>query len=187
MKLRTTALAALVAATTIACAEVPGEWEAAKKQAAAAVDSGDCASAWSLVWPWARSGNIEARAILATSMVAAGLTPPGSRGDAISLFRHSLVLAVHGAADGDRAATELLHALIRTELVSDMGGAQLKRCLDAGTFSRTCVANAVNDGFVPDFADYSIEIDATASATGAAEASCRIVDTAGSKALPIQK
>ncbi|NOX42164.1 MAG: hypothetical protein GXP19_00275 [Gammaproteobacteria bacterium] len=186
MKLRTIVMIAFITATAIACAQT-GDWGAAKAQAATAIDSGDCAGAWNLVWPWARKGNIEARAILATGVVAAGLIPPGGHGDAISQFRHSVILAVHGAADGDRATTVFLRALIRDNLISDMGGDRLKRCLDADTPPRTCVAGAINDGFVPDFEDYSREIDAYTSTPDAPAASCRLGEGALEQPLPVQQ
>ncbi len=174
MKLRTTASIAVIAITVMACAQQRlSDWETAKIQAMTAIDSGDCTGAWNLVWPWAREGNIEARAVLASGVVAAGLTPPGSHGDAVSQFRHSVILAVHGSADGDPVTMEFLNALIRTNLVSDMGGDKLKRCLDAAdTPPHTCIASAINDGFVPGFQDYSREIDANASALGASAAFC---------------
>lgn len=178
MKPAMTVVVTFIVMTAIACAKPSSDWEAAKTQAATTIDSGDCAGAWNLVWPWARRGNIEARAILATGVVAAGLIPSGSHGDAISQFRHSVILAVHGVADGDRATIELLNALMRSDVVSDMGGDRLKRCLDADTPARTCIANAINDGFVPDFGDYAREIDANASAPGAPAASCRSAEVA---------
>ena len=167
-------LIAFIATTTLACAQITNNWETAKKQGEAAVDSGDCAQAWNLIWPWARSGQVEARAILAGGVFAAGLTPPGGSGDAISQFRHAVILAVHGAAEGDPAATELLHSLIRTELVSDMGGRKMKLCLEAGLAPHICVAEAVKLGFVPDFDAYAKEIDAVATLPGAAAAFCKL-------------
>lgn len=158
------ALVALVAGATVACAQVPDDWDRSKTQAAAAVESGDCARAWNLIWPWARRGQVEARAILAGGAVANGLTPPGGSGDAVSQFRHALILSVHGAAGGDAKTMEMLRAVVRPELVSHMGGRALKRCLDAGNPPHRCVADAVEAGFVPDFESYADEIDAAGTA-----------------------
>lgn len=152
-------LSALLVGALAACAQGPRDWDTAKARGAAAVESGDCARAWSLIWPWAKRGQIEARAILAGGVAAAGLTPPGGSGDAISQFRHGLILSVHGAAEGDRTATEILRSLVRSELVSQMGGQGLLQCLDSGTPPRPCVANAVAAGFVPDFESYARQID----------------------------
>lgn len=187
MKLCTITLFALLAAATMACAGANDDWAGAKKQASSAIDARDCSKAWNLVWPWAKRGNMEARAILATGMLAAGLTPPGGRADAISRYRDSVILAVYGAAGGDTAATELCLALIQNNLVSDMGGKRLAHCLKAGTAPQTCVDNAVNNGFVPDFESYSREIDAVASAPGAPKASCQIPGKAESPDLPASK
>lgn len=175
-------LVALVAGATAACAQVPDDWDTAKAQAAAAVESGDCGRAWDLLWPWAGRGRIEARAILAGGVVAAGLTPPGGSGDAVSQFRHALVLSVHGAAGGDAKALEILRALVRPELVSRMGGRALKRCLDAGSPPRGCVADAVEAGFVPDFENYASEIDA---ASAARPARCARPGGTDGPALPV--
>lgn len=152
-------LSALFAGAAAACAQSPGHWDTTKAQGAAAVESGDCARAWTLIWPWARRGQIEARAILAGGVAAAGLTPPGGSGDSISQFRHAVILSVHGAAEGDTTATEVLRSLVRTEPVSQMGGHALVQCLDSGNPPRSCVANAVAAGFVPDFESYARQID----------------------------
>lgn len=158
---------------SFAWAQTPGDWQAAKKQGATAVESGDCARAWDIIWPWARNGKIEARAILAGGVFAIGLTPPGSGMDAISRFRHALILAVHGAAEGDSVATELLYGYIRTEVVSEMGGRKMKQCLDAGHPPNRCVADAVKQGFVPSFEAYAQEIDVLSAVAGASAALCK--------------
>lgn len=165
-------LVVLVAPSAFADSQIIGDWESAKTQGTSAVESGDCALAWNLIWPWARKGQVEARAILAGGVVVAELTPPGSGKDAISRFRHAVILAVHGAAEGDRTATELLDGFLRIDIVLDMGGRPLKRCFEAGILPATCVGEAVKSGFVPDFRDYAREVDAVSKSAGAAQASC---------------
>lgn len=172
MNLRTPTLIIIVFLSTSSYALTSG-WENTKKQALAAINSNDCATAWNLIWPWAQRGNLDARAILATSMVAVRLTPPGNS-DTISRFRHSVILAVHGVANGDPAATELLYALIKSKHIMDMGGRKLKRCVDAGKSPRLCVEKAVKDNFVPSFEDYSKEIGIISASPDLSRASCNI-------------
>ena len=187
MKLYIVTLVALLTTVSTACAGANNDWIEAKKQASLAIDAGECTKAWELVWPWAKRGNVEARAILATGMLAAGLTPPGGRNDAITRYRDSIILAVHGAADGDAAATEMSLGLVQNALVSDMGGTQIAACFKAGTGPQTCVDSAIKNGFIPDFANYAREIDAVASAPGAPKATCHIPDKAERSELPIPK
>jgi len=175
MNLRIATILILVNAPAIVYAMDLEGWGETKKQAALAINSGNCATAWSLVWPWARSGNIEARSILATSMITAGLMPPGSAKDSISRLRHSVIFAVHGSLNKDSAVTELLRALLRTQIVLDSGGKKFMRCLDsAENPPPVCVKNAVTAGFIPDFTDYARELDAIASSFGPPLASCDI-------------
>ena len=161
----------------------------AKQQASLAIDAGECSKAWELVWPWAKRGNVEARAILATGMLAAGLSLPGGRNDAITRYRDSLILAVHGAAGGDAAAKEMSLGLVQNSLVSDMGGAQFTACLKADAAPQTCVDSAIKNGFIPDFANYAREIDAVASAPGSPKATCHIPGKgkAEKSVLPVPK
>jgi hypothetical protein len=183
MRVLLLATGVMVALVTSACAQTSSRWGEVREQAGVAIMSGDCARGWDLIWPWARDGSVEARAILASGMLAAGLNPPGGRGDAVSRFRHSLILAVYGSAGGDAAATELLNALIRVEMVARMGGRELGTCLESGATHEVCVARSVKDGFIPDFSDYAREIDALASARGAPEASCLVPNN--SQPLPM--
>lgn len=185
MKFYTITLFTLLIIVTMACAGANDDWIETKKQASSAIDAKNCSKAWELVWPWAKRGNVEARAILATGMLAAGLTVPGGRDDAITRYRDSVILAIHGAADGDAAATEMALALVRIDHVAKMGGAQFADCINAGTAPKTCVDNATSSGFVPDFAEYSREIDAVTSARGSPKASCQFPSKAES--LPVAK
>ncbi|MCP4341808.1 MAG: hypothetical protein GY799_23735 [Desulfobulbaceae bacterium] len=150
-----------------------------------AINSNDCATAWDLIWPWAQKGNLDARAVLATSIFVVQLTPPGICGDAISRFRHSVILAVHGATNGDPAATELLHALIKTKQIMAIGGGNLTRCFEMGKPPRLCVEEAVANGFVPSFEDYSKEIEIISASPNSHKASCNI--SVGVQDLPTQK
>jgi len=187
MKLLTIILTVLFWVGPVAYAQKESDWEITKNKAASLINSKDCANAWQLIWPWARKGNIEARAILATAIYAAGLIPPNSTSDAITLFRHSLILSVHGSANGDPAALELLHALLREKLISDMGGSVLEGCLNIGTPPSKCVENAVIDGFVPSFYDYAREIDTLSRADWSLKASCRHGDGANGETLPLKE
>jgi hypothetical protein len=187
MKSYTITFIALLISSLVACARANDNWMDVKNQASSAINAGDCSKAWELVWPWAKRGNLEARAILATGMLAAGLTPPGGRDDAITRYRDSVILAVHGAAGGNAAATEMCLALIQEEPVSAMGGNQLSNCLKTGSNPQTCVDSAINSGFVPAFADYAREIDAVASIPDASKATCLAPSKTDSNDLPVMK
>jgi hypothetical protein len=187
MKLYTVTLFALLITVSTACARANSDWIEAKQHASLAIDAGECSKAWELMWPRAKRGNVEARAILATGMLAAGLSLPGGRNDAITRYRDSIILAVHGAAGGDAAATEMSLGLVQNTLVSDMGGAQFAACLKADTAPQSCVDSAIKNGFIPDFANYAREIDAVASAPGASKATCHIPGKAERSELPVPK
>jgi hypothetical protein len=120
-------------------------------------------------------------------MLAAGLSLPGGRNDAITRYRDSLILAVHGAAGGDAAATEMSLGLVQNTLALDMGGAHFTACLKAGTAPQSCVDNAIKNGFIPDFANYAREIDAVASAPGSPKATCHTPGKAEKSELPVLK
>jgi hypothetical protein len=176
------------ASITFAYAQEKSDWETTKKQLEVVVNAHDCSRVWNLTWPWARSGVVEARAFLAGGMhpLGLGLIPPGTS-DSRAIARHFLILTAYGAVDGDRAVTEMLHEVLRMDLVSDMGGKNLKSCLDAGKTARTCVDAAVKEGFLPDFKTYAKEIE-TATASGL-PVSCKSMhdrpENAAGKTIPI--
>lgn len=183
MKLRIPILFLVIYLSAVSCASATG-WQDIKKQALVAVNSNDCETAWNLIWPWAQRGNLEARAILATSMVVAKLTPPSNSDDAISRFRHFIILAVHGAANGDSAAVEVLYSLIKDKQIMDIGGRKLIRCFDAHKEPLFCVEEAVKDGFIPSFEDYVKEIEIMSKFSNLPRASCKI--SVGEHDLPTQ-
>lgn len=162
----------LVIMTTITCAQSVDDWVSVKAKISDKVDSGDCAGAWDLIWPWAQRGSTEARAILAKGVAFNGLIPPGSYGDAISLYRHAVILAVYGVIDADSSTVKLLNKLIQTGPVLSIGGDKLKRCLNTANLARICTAQAIKSSFVPAFENYSREVNANAAIPGAPEASC---------------
>lgn len=158
-------LTTLLASAVIGCTPTMVEWPTAKQRAAAHVDGADCAKAWDLLWPWAKNGRTEARAILAGGIHASGLTPPGASTDAVTRFRNLVILTVHGAADGDATTMTILKGLLASDLATNIGGRKLKTCLDAGRAPDVCVRVAIESGFVPSFAEYARQIDATASSS----------------------
>ena len=174
-------IAAFLSVAPLARAEGATDWPAAKQALAALVKSlktgGDCAEIWSIVWPWAKAGEPEARAILAASLFVYGLRPPGEA-DALALMRHNLVLTAYGALGatpvtkdqpskrGDAPTVVMGHlfGLLQSKIVSDLGGDALKACLDGGKAPGMCVEEAVAQGFLPAFADYAADVDALAAA-----------------------
>ncbi len=164
---------------TMAFAAPIAQWQAAKQQAALAFEAGQCGSAWKLIWPWARAGNAQARAMLATGAYAAGLMPPGMPADALARLRHTLVLAAHGAQANDAANDELLRSLLKTELLANAGGRELAQCLVATPAAKECVTEAVKTGLVPSFEAYAKELDELKQRNKQAAASCNKAATEG--------
>lgn len=139
-------------------------WEEAKTRAVAYVDSGECDRAWDVLWPWAKSGQGEARAILAGGIFAAGLIPPGGTADTATRIRDMLTFAVHGLAGPGGGTREIVDGLLQSELVTAMGARELRRCLASDKAAAACVDVAVESGFVPEFADFAQDIDLAAAA-----------------------
>jgi hypothetical protein len=135
------------------------------------IDSGGCARVWQLVWPWARDGNTQALAMLATGAFSAGLLPPGTSQDALARLRHTLIFAAHAATSTDAANGELLRGLLQEPLIADAGGRQLRECLAGQTAKEQCVKNAVKEGLLPSLASYTKEL-ASAEKQSHAKAIC---------------
>ncbi len=150
----------------------PGTWDNAKTKALQAFDVGDCAQVWQRVWPWARSGNAEALAMLATGAQAAGLAPPGAGQDGVAKLRHMLILSAHGANASDAANVTLLHALLQEPLLAGIGGRQLRQCLLEKKTAQDCVMDAVRHDFIPDLPRYASELDWLAKQKNATPAAC---------------
>jgi hypothetical protein len=176
MKILFALLAAILAFPHAASgqAQPPRTWDSAKAQALQAFDVGNCAQVWQRVWPWARAGNAEAQAILATGAQAAGLTPPGAGQDGVAKLRHMLILSAHGASAGDSANLALLHALLQEPLLAGMGGRELRQCLLEKKTAQNCVQEAVRRGFIPDMASYASELDWLAKQKAATKATCHL-------------
>lgn len=161
----------LVALSSAGASSAEG-WAESKSAISEAIDKRDCARAWNLAWPWAKAGEGEARWGLATGVLSIGLMPPGVGRDAVTRYRHALVMAVHGASCGESAAVDLLVALLPKDMHIPIGQ-QLLACLTDGKLEpRVCVDTAVSDRLVPSFASYSAELDALAETAPGAEATC---------------
>jgi len=65
-------------------------------QAWAALRIDDCESAWNILWPLAKSGNVEARYHLYGAVVGK-IVPPGVTKDPSSSYRHTLALSAYAA------------------------------------------------------------------------------------------
>lgn len=139
-------------------AQAATDWRTAKAQAIQALDTGNCAKVWQLVWPWARNGNAQAQAMLATGAHAAGLMPPGSPRDGLARLRHMLILSAHGALDGDTANAELLNSLLQEKIIADAGGRELRQCLAGKSSPPHCIKAAVERGLIPSMENYSKEL-----------------------------
>jgi hypothetical protein len=141
----------------------------------------DCEAAWNAVWPYAKSGETEARLWLAFFTHIWGLVPPGVGNDSLTRLRNQVILSVHGfpysdnwfekfskgemaLSSGDDLARRGLKGLLGQDFLAKRGGRELVQCLDDGTDPKACISLAVESGFVPDFESFAREVDALASA-----------------------
>ncbi len=170
-------LLAFIALHCTAMAAPAATWQTTRDQAAQAFEKSNCTKVWQLVWPWARGGNVQALAMLATGAYSANLLPPGISTDPLARLRHTLILSAHAAAGNDTANTQLLEGLLQEPLIADAGGRQLRECLAGNTAKEKCISHAVNDGFLPALVTYSKEL-ALAEQQPHAKATCKLPGSA---------
>ncbi|MBM7067851.1 hypothetical protein [Actibacterium sp. 188UL27-1] len=150
---------------------VAADYAQIRDQALFALENGDCAKVWDMLWPHAKAGEVQARADLATLPYLRDFHYPGLAGDQISRTRDTLILAVHGAANGDPTAVETARAYLE---VSNAGRA-VSSCLEGATdpsAAARCVEGAVADGVIPDFPSFALGLDTVATLDAALPARC---------------
>lgn len=126
------------------------------------VERGDCAGGWEALWPKARAGDAQAIASLAQAMRQYRLVPPGSSRDAVSWYRHTLIMSLHGLQTTDRIAADDVHSLMsRIFYLQDQF---ILRCLQSTSPPDACHGIAIDEHFVPRFEDYTKEIEALSAA-----------------------
>lgn len=141
-----------------------------------------CAKQWDLLWPWAKKGNYEARAILLSLIVSMmhmdRLLPPGTEKKDDSYEKAIIIIGAHTIPMTKKDSTLLF---INPDTGQEYPGAnfpyemakfyienmklpeqQKKPYLDClkETPSHGCADIAVKDGLVPAFDEYAAKIDA---------------------------
>ena len=132
-------------------------------------DQERCLMLWNTWWPWAKKGNLEARAgllayVFPTASDSGILIPPGSAGDYVSQVRNALILGANIASadsgqdkklqDEYKDTFELLYKLY---LNDGSRGSAFAECMKDRP-PRECVYN-YGDLF-PSFQQYAVQIDA---------------------------
>ncbi|MCE7886884.1 MAG: hypothetical protein DYH13_05180 [Alphaproteobacteria bacterium PRO2] len=136
-----------------------------------------CSEKWDVLWPLAKEGDLEARAYLTIYMFGImhhpDLCAPGGC-DYASKLRNILIMAVH-AGDYEFPKTEeyeFLREYFKTAFdyvfeIYQLGyengrGDKFMKCLHQSKGS--CAKIAVDEGIVPSFERYAVEIDALSGA-----------------------
>jgi hypothetical protein len=144
-------------------------------QAWAALKNDDCRSAWDILWPLAKSGNVEARYYL-YSAVASKIIPPGVTKDPPSWYRHVLALSAYAAlrpreryasdteSDGRFARVDVPASIKALNLGE--GGEKVAKCYKGASSLQTCLDLGISLGIIPTFEDYARETELTARETG---------------------
>lgn len=83
-------------------------------RAATLAAEGKCDEAWDLIYPLVVSGNRDAAIVASALIIHTGLIPPGSPSDVISLYRHALILAMHGVNRKDIEMIKYTEGLLLT-------------------------------------------------------------------------
>lgn len=134
----------------------------------------ECSDVWDILWPWAKSGNLEARTMLYTYTVVSSaynskFLLPGESGDLVTKMRNILILGVHSedykeTSNSDDAVRSVVRSMYKQyEFDARDKGKKFLQCLDSkGT--KNCSKLAVEAGLVPSFENYAKQIDAFVNA-----------------------
>lgn len=143
------------------------EWAAAKVQLEKLVSEEKCEEYWSTIWPYAKTGNLEARMVLLTFLAppvhGTQIIPPGSTGDLVSKLRDIIIMAVHssdytGSEDFNQYYKDLAYDLyLKQGFEESVEGREFLKCVTEK--ANDCAAIAVKEKLVPSFDDYAKQID----------------------------
>lgn len=138
-------------------------------------DAEKCQAMWDFFWPWAKRGNIQARAAFYVFMTLPRryrLNFPTSSSDFASLMRDAMIFQVHSAgiqydetADEDIRSEYSGMAEFYEKQISfwdGLNGGSYLACIKKANSRDTaqmCAKTAVQEGLVPSFEDYAKEID----------------------------
>ncbi|POF32428.1 hypothetical protein [Roseibium marinum] len=129
------------------------------QKSVALLRTGDCPAAWRILWPQAKAQNAQAFTLLAESLVALGLNPPGLPEDDLGWKRTYLFLAVNGySAKSNLAGLELLK-LLKSDLLAQPAGEKVALCLENDEKRSRCVDEAVKAKLIPSFEEFVSEVE----------------------------
>lgn len=112
-----------------------------------------CEELWPAMWQMFRDGDPNAAAYLAFNVFYVGLIPPGSLADVHSQKQHLYILTAYGAASDEPEARRFFEAL-------RPAGERHYRCIVDGEQSpETCLADAVEAGYLPSIHSYEQEFE----------------------------
>lgn len=116
-----------------------------------------CDEAWNLIFPLVEVGNTDAALVASSLVVYTGLVPPGSPSDVLTLFRHGIILGMHGMRrDNDES---LRHAKDLLMTITDRSvNGEILHCMDGDGDLTDCEAIAVTTGLIPEFTSYLEEM-----------------------------
>jgi len=141
-----------------------------------ALEAGDCARVWGLLWPEAAGGNATARGDIADLAITRGLRLPGPVQDDLTFVRDALVFAAHGLPSGEGAAYDIALSLARNlDWASPKLGA-FAQCLETASgpseAAAQCLEPALASGAIPGFDQITARVTALANAPEARPAHC---------------
>lgn len=128
-----------------------------------------CDEAWDLIYPLVVAGNKDAAIVASSLIIHAGVVPPGSPSDALSLFRHAITLAMHGVNRENSETSKYAEGLLLLFSDESITG-EIVSCLRGDVDFTSCESIAVTNGLIPDFQSYLGEMRRAAADN--AEASC---------------
>lgn len=130
-----------------------------RDMAAKSVELGNCEKFWRLILPFAKQGEPEAASLIADAIYAHGFVPPGTNNDVLFRVRSMISGFSHSARAGEPNATEMLTALLESDLLHTSGGRTLSACLENETDKAKCIDNAISNKLFPSFSQWVNEME----------------------------
>lgn len=132
------------------------------------ISENKCTEYWDVLWPWAKKGNLEARAWLFILMAPPPkITPifaPGNSGDLITKIRNIVIMAAHSHDyqgdlslwPGYKNTTNELYKMVGFN--KSVKGKQFLECTKDNK-AKDCTEIAVKSKLVPSFEKYAEQMD----------------------------
>jgi len=143
-----------------------------RSNAKAEYESNGCTGVWNYLWPMAKRGSGDARALLAAYIIYVQLDPTGRSSDIFSAIRTTVFFSAHALEGSDALLDERTEGypytfretileVFRRPSIAREGGSHFLSCLEAKD-ATDCIAVYENMGFLPGFESYAAEVDAMA-------------------------